>query len=202
MNFKESREKVRLKIIEWHKKPEVKQLLSDKRKQLFKERGSIGCFGLKGDRNYSKLPEIRKKISESNIRSESGKKAQIKLAGNRGFDTYIEKRLIKILEQRFSYVIGTDFSIKPYIKTESTFRFPDILIHRCKPECIIEADGERFHKERDTIRDDELTRLGYKILHISGQILTYSSEDEIVSHINMGLTDNFNIRYLMKGGDN
>jgi len=78
----------------------------------------------------------------------------------RNYMTSLEKRVKRILDKH-----NIVYKHNKYIKTKTSYRFPDFKIDNL----IIECDGKRFHQDKDkeNKRNRELIDAGFEILHFS-----------------------------------
>lgn len=162
----------------WHisseRTPETRKKLS----QAIKEKWE--------DPEYRKrvIPRIVAGIQKSKTWRKATRENMRRLAGNKGFMTPIEKKLLLILD-KMELEINKDFFVKQYVKTSKHYRTPDFVVKTFKT--IIECDGG-MHKwiktgEFETERDRELLEVfpNYQILHITGRVLERVNEDIIIN---------------------
>jgi very-short-patch-repair endonuclease len=76
---------------------------------------------------------------------------------------------IEIQIERILVKLKIPYEWNSYVKTKTTYRFPDFKIENKK--LIIECDGEYWHrdKEKDLKRQQELEEIGYKVIRFSGK---------------------------------
>ena len=133
-----------------------------------------------------------------------GEAAQRALAGNRVLDTWIEKRVQFILE-KIGLIRNKDFKIKPYIKTNPTFRFPDALIVKDNLNLAIECDEEHWHqdKAKERKRDKELVNVGLKVLHLSAKVIRnyYPLKQLIIRLLKEAKQNKWKVKYIYFKGE-
>jgi very-short-patch-repair endonuclease len=116
--------------------------------------------------NPAKRPEVREKMSmrmKKYVHDNPSKMLNRRLRRNKktSIEVDIERILIK---HNIQYEYNT------YLKTKSSFKFPDFKIGKL----IIEADNSYHHKDehREISRDRELRREGYELLHFHEKTIT------------------------------